>query len=130
MAIGLTVGLADTTSSHIIKKSVKRLRPCHILIKEGQMDLRVKCGSGYSFPSSHATNHFAIGVFLGLVFGKRWRWVKWAGLLWAAAIAFSQVYVGVHFPFDILVGALLGSAIAYIVWGAFKGLIHLPLEKY
>lgn len=130
MAMALTVGLADITSSHVIKKTVKRLRPCHILIKEGQMELRAKCGSGYSFPSSHAANHFAMGVFLGLVFGKRWRWVKWAGLIWAAAISFSQVYVGVHFPFDILIGGLLGSFIAYLVWGAFQGLIHLPLQKY
>ena len=107
--ITLTVSNSDVVSSRLIKKQVERLRPCNdenvAVIK------RVRCGSGYSFTSSHATNHFAIASFmastLGLYF-KRYRGGLW---VWAAIISLAQVYVGVHYPLDILGGALLGTLI-------------------
>ncbi len=61
-----------------------------------------------------------IAVFLGLAFGKRWRWVTWASLIWAASIAYAQVYVGVHFPMDVIAGAMLGSGIAGLVFNVFR----------
>lgn len=125
-AFALTVGLTDATSSHLIKKSVKRLRPCQVIQHPDDMNLLVRCGSGYSFPSSHAANHFSMAVFLGLAFGKRWRWLKWALLFWAFSIAFSQVYVGVHFPIDALAGGILGSLIAYGSFRFFNRFV--PLE--
>ena len=120
LAFALTVGMADATSSHLLKKTVRRLRPCQVLEQPDDMHLLVRCGSGYSFPSSHAANHFAMAVFLGLAFGKRWRWVKWASLFWATSIAFSQVYVGVHFPVDVAAGALLGSGVGYVFFRLSK----------
>lgn len=107
---GLWVTVADFTSSSIFKPWVGRLRPCNDPDFADQVRLLLEhCGSGKSFPSSHATNHFALTVFLRQVFGRRWRFYTNLGMLWAAIIAFAQVYVGVHYPFDILVGALLGS---------------------
>lgn len=118
LAVALTVGLADTLSSKVVKPSVERLRPCNDQQVRPAMTLRVHCGPGYSFPSSHATNHFAIGVFLYLTLGlyfRRWRWLF---LLWAASISYGQVYVGVHYPVDVLGGALLGAAIGGLTaWG-------------
>lgn len=114
--LALTAGSADLISSRVVKQSFQRLRPCHtdhIIVIE-----RVHCGGGYSFTSSHATNHFAVATFLILTFGQIFRCIipyLWA---WAAIIAFSQVYVGVHFPLDVIFGALLGILLGKI-WSVF-----------
>lgn len=114
LALGVTIGIADTVSSKVIKKSVKRERPCR---NEKLPEVRslVHCGGGYSFTSSHATNHFAVAAFLVLltinVFG-RWRYWLW---LWAFLVAYAQVYVGVHYPLDVVCGGVLGSLIAWVV---------------
>jgi len=75
----------------------------------------VHCGSGYSFTSSHATNHFALAVFIFLTLGKLGWYFRWPFILWATIIAYSQVYVGVHFPLDIISGAILGTLIGFIL---------------
>ncbi|HRI59152.1 MAG TPA: phosphatase PAP2 family protein [Saprospiraceae bacterium] len=109
------VGLSDFTSSTLVKKNVQRLRPCNDPALVEHVTLRTSCGSGYSFTSSHAANHFAAAVFIIGVFGRLARWVRPAALLWATVIAVSQVYVGVHYPGDIFCGALLGMAIGWWV---------------
>jgi len=109
LAIGLTMTVSDTLSSKLIKKSVKRSRPCHIVEEHPQTIVRVRCGGGYSFTSSHATNHFTLAWLLPVLLGFRQRWFKWLCLFWAGLISISQVYVGVHYPIDIFCGALLGS---------------------
>lgn len=116
LALVLVVGIADYTSSEIVKKSVKRPRPCReAALSQPTRDV-LACGGGYSFTSSHATNHFAVALFLFLGWGRRWKRWRWLLLLWAASIALGQVYVGVHYPSDIVGGALLGSLIAWIVY--------------
>lgn len=117
LGLVLVVGLADTASSQWIKKSVQRLRPCNdpeVITRTADL---VHCGSGYSFTSSHATNHFAVAVFLILLLRRRYRSKALViGLLfWAASIAYGQVYVGVHYPLDVSVGALLGMSIGWLV---------------
>ncbi len=118
LALALTVTISDTVSSKIIKKSVQRTRPCNDisrLLEQGhEVKLLVPCGSGYSFPSSHATNHFAVAVFVIFTFVARKKWLKWALIAWASSIALGQVYVGVHYPLDVLFGGILGS---FIGWG-------------
>ena len=106
------VGTADFTSSKIVKPLVERVRPCNDTnLPFGVREL-VKCGGGYSFTSSHATNHFAIATFLSLILGfLRKKWITWTLLAWAASIAYGQVYVGVHYPLDVIAGAALGSLI-------------------
>jgi undecaprenyl-diphosphatase len=74
----------------------------------------VGCGKGFSFISAHATNHFAIAVFFSVLFYNQYKWIVYIAILWAGLIAFSQVYVGVHYPFDVICGALLGSILGYI----------------
>jgi undecaprenyl-diphosphatase len=109
----VAVGVGDTLSSKLIKNSVKRLRPCRTEQLVDDVQVRVHCGSGYSFTSSHATNHFAVAVFLVFAFGQMIPKCKWPLFVWAAAISFAQVYVGVHYPFDVLAGAILGSLIGF-----------------
>ncbi len=108
----LTVACSDYTSSELIKKSVERPRPCHTIER---MELRVSCGTGYSFTSSHATSHMALAIFWFQLFGM-WRAHRWWLILWAVLIGFAQIYVGVHYPVDVLGGFLVGGMIGLITY--------------
>lgn len=116
----ITFAIGDILSSHIIKPAVGRLRPCNDPMLADTVRRLISCGSGKSFTSSHATNHFALGVFCCRTFlfaAPVWRWLF---VVWAAAIAYAQVYVGVHFPLDILGGALLGTVIGFLTAAVFN----------
>jgi len=110
----LTMTLSDQTSSNLIKNYVKRTRPCNLESLEVKMIERIRCSNGYSFTSSHATNHFALATFLFLTLGSYLYICRWPILVWAAIVSFAQVYVGVHFPLDILFGAILGTIIGWV----------------
>ena len=110
----ITILLSDQISSSIIKPIFARLRPCNEPELAGSVRLLLDgCGAGYSFTSSHATNHFAIAVFLMITLQNWLKGYGWIFLLWAGTVAYGQVYVGVHYPLDIVGGALLGSGIGF-----------------
>lgn len=120
LGLALTVGVADFTSSSIIKKNVQRLRPCNDPAVREFVVRRITCGSGYSFTSSHAANHFAVAVYVGMLLGGLAPWVRPTLLVWAFLVGYAQVYVGVHYPGDILGGAILGSSIAWLTGGLIR----------
>jgi membrane-associated phospholipid phosphatase len=117
LCLAITIGCSDTISSKYIKKSVERARPCQDISRNleymHEVKLLIPCGSGYSFPSSHATNHFAIALFIILTFARRKKWLKRSLIIWASTIALGQVYVGVHYPLDVICGGILGSLIGW-----------------
>lgn len=117
IALMLLVTITDQVSSNLLKKSIKRQRPCNEVIFRDEYSTLINCSGGYSMPSSHATNHSGVAVFLFFVLGCsvafRWRILLF---VWAGMVGFSQVYVGVHFPFDVLVGTFLGGAIGCLYW--------------
>ena len=115
LMVAVVIAIADTTSSKVIKKSVQRIRPCNDIEIKEDVQLLVRCGSGYSFTSSHATNHFAVATFLVLTLFRRNRWVKYALVFWAGSIAFGQVYVGVHYPLDVAAGSFLGIIVGVLL---------------
>lgn len=123
----LTATLTDQLSSSLIKNLIERPRPCREELLMGQVRLILNnCSGGYSFPSSHATNHFGFAMFLFLTLRpimKKWGYVFF---IWAATIAYGQVYVGVHYPLDILGGTLLGCLIGYFTGTYFNKRIGLP----
>lgn len=112
----VTVGISDYTASSIIKPLIKRVRPCNDEKVELMVRERIGCSNGYSFPSSHASNHFALVSILALTVFRKHKWVKLAGFIWASLVALSQVYVGVHYPGDIFSGACLGMLISIIIF--------------
>ncbi|QJD94383.1 phosphatase PAP2 family protein [Mucilaginibacter robiniae] len=116
----LTVGVADYGSASVIKTWVQRSRPCRDEVIATTIISRVPCGTGYSFPSTHASDHFAMSIFLALVFYRKWRWVWFWTILWAMLVSFAQVYVGVHYPVDVTAGALFGTLIGTLFAWLFK----------
>jgi membrane-associated phospholipid phosphatase len=133
LAIVALVVLTDGVSSKVLKPYIHRPRPCHSQAQIPSptaavvLPPLVACGSGYSMPSSHATNHFGIAVLVGLLLYPMYRRALWWLLLWAASIAAAQVYCGVHYPTDVLAGALLGTILAGVVWWASTH-TYLPRE--
>lgn len=117
-----TFAMGDLIASRVVKPWVSRVRPCNDLSLTNDIIHRVPCGSGLSFPSAHATNHFAIAVFLICIFYSRWKPILPIGIFWAFIISFAQVYVGVHYPVDVTTGALLGIIIGIIFSRIFKKL--------
>lgn len=117
----MTVSLMDTIGNKLIKQTVQRLRPCNDPDMMELLVLRVpNCGTGYSFISNHAANHFAMAMFAFLTIGSlvgNWRWLFF---LWAFSIGWAQIYVGVHYPSDVLAGALTGILLGGVIGYAFN----------
>lgn len=110
----LTVALADQTSV-FIKNSFQRLRPCHAEELQGMVHLvKGHCGGRFGFVSSHAANSFSIAL-LSLLLIKR-RWFSISILIWAAVVGYSRIYLGVHFPGDVICGSLLGASIGWLIY--------------
>jgi undecaprenyl-diphosphatase len=113
----VTVALTDMTGTYIFKHGIERLRPCNDPTMVDSVRLVIRnCAGGYSFISNHAANHFGMAIFFFTSFRHISRPAAWVAIAWAVLIAYSQVYVGVHFPLDVISGALLGLAI-----GSFTG---------
>lgn len=125
---GLTVGVSDFSNSQLLKKGIKRIRPCHIYQAPEELNLLVPCGGGYSFPSSHAANHFGLATVLAILLSPIFRWIGWPLFLWATAVSFAQIYVGVHYPLDILSGALVGILIGSVIGFAGRRYVRLDVE--
>jgi len=104
----ISVALSDWTAN-TLKHLIWRIRPCHTL--EG-VRLLVGCTNSFSMPSNHAADSSAIILALSYMSG---RWVRWTALAVALLVGFSRVYIGVHYPSDVLVGALTGIAVSILV---------------
>ncbi len=114
--------MADYGSVHFFKNTFERLRPCHQL---EQVRIVGECGGLYSFISSHAANTFAIAFFIGLTLKN----IKWFVFLfsWAVIIGYSRIYLGVHFPFDIIGGMFWALFVSLLVYNVFKSKLNEPI---
>lgn len=120
----ISVAFADIVSSHLLKPLFHRLRPCQNPALSDSIRLVLQhCSGAFSFPSSHASNHFALGLFLGLVFRKEKPIILYLGILWAAIISFAQVYVGVHYPSDVFGGMLVGLFVSILNYYVYRKVI-------
>jgi len=115
----LAVSLADLISVHAFKNVFERLRPCHEPTLQGLVYVvNGKCGGQFGFVSSHAANMFAVAVFTLNIF--RNKFFTAFILCWALVVSYSRIYLGVHYPADVVCGALLGSAVSMALISAKK----------
>lgn len=110
------VALADSITSRLFKPFFGRLRPCHDADLADLLRLPDGCGGQFGFLSSHAANSVALAVFLSLVLpAGRFRLTKALVFAWAGLLSYSRIYLGAHYPTDVLGGAAVGALLA---WGA------------
>jgi membrane-associated phospholipid phosphatase len=125
--VALNVTITDQLSSTYIKHWLPRLRPCQDPAVTEHIRMIVNhCSGGGSFPSSHATNHFGAAVFFFCTlkpYLKNWTYLFF---FWAATISYGQVYVGVHYPTDVIGGGIIGSIIGYLIALIYNKKFGLP----
>ena len=108
IALGIT---ASDQIANIFKFGFERLRPCHDPSLEGLLR-EVKCGGKFGFYSAHSSNSFFVATYLTILLGKKIKQLPYFLFVWAAIVAYSRVYLGMHFPGDIIIGAIMGILLA------------------
>jgi undecaprenyl-diphosphatase len=113
LLIILSFAMADASAYRIFKPMIQRIRPCNVV---ENVHLLVANKTSWSMPSNHAANFFAIATILA------WFYRKYSYFFYflAVLVAYSRIAVGVHYPFDVTLGALLGGTVAYLWIYAFK----------
>jgi len=114
----LLIVVTDQTGYRLLKESIQRLRPCVALT---DVITPLGCAGSYSFPSNHALNNFAAAVFLLRLFPN----YKWTFLIVATLVSLSRIYLGVHYPSDVIGGAMIGVAFGYLF-----SIAALKIDKY
>ena len=102
-----SVMISDQVCSSILKPLIHRLRPCHEPSIQNLVHLVGNCGGQFGFCSSHAANTFALVTCLILLFSKQFNGIKYL-YIWAIIVSYSRIYIGVHYPLDVLAGAGIG----------------------
>ncbi len=116
-----TAFLTDFISSDLIKQNIIRLRPCNDpSMADGLRFLLSYRPQSSSFTSSHAANHFAMATFLFLTLKQQMGKTRWIFFAWSSLIAYAQVYVGVHYPIDVIFGGLVGFLFGYLTAYTFN----------
>lgn len=108
LTVALMILVTDQVTN-LFKNGFLRLRPCHLteLIDEMRL-VKTSCGGQYGFFSGHASNTMAVAIFIGLTLKKRFKYLIYLMVLWAILMGYSRIYIGVHYPLDVLLGALFG----------------------
>ena len=124
VCVALLITCTDQLSN-FFKYGIQRLRPCYDPELEGMVRLvKQSCGGKYSYFSGHAVNSFAIAFFFTYLMGKKNRVLGAFLMVWAAMVAYSRVYIGVHFPLDIITGAAVGILFSWIFARLYIVIIH------
>ena len=114
--IALMITITDQ-GANLFKDSFQRLRPCYNeSIKDSLRLVKENCGGKYGFFSAHASNSFSLAIFFGLLFKNRIRYIILITIVYASLISYSRIYLGVHFPIDIIIGSSFGLCVGFIMF--------------
>ena len=123
-SIVLVMILISDQSANIFKDSLQRLRPCYDeLIKDSVRLVKEGCGGKYGFFSAHASNSFSLAVFFGLLFKDFSKYPIYFTLIFASLISYSRIYLGVHYPLDIIFGALFGMINGLVIYSIHERIL-------
>ena len=112
----LLIAVSDQTSN-LFKYGFKRLRPCHDEnISHLVRLVKARCGGLYAYFSAHAANSMAIAIFFGLLLKNRFNYLLPILILWALAVSYTRIYIGVHFPLDVVTGILIGMVYSLLLY--------------
>jgi len=118
--VGVLITLSDQTSN-LFKYGFKRLRPCH---DESILHLvrlvKDSCGGKFSYFSAHASNSMAVAILFGLLLKKHLKYIFPFLIVWAIVVGYSRVYIGVHFPLDVITGFFFGTIYSIVLYNLFK----------
>jgi undecaprenyl-diphosphatase len=120
IGIAAAITMADQASVHLFKNVFLRYRPCHNLEIQHLVHVVKGCGGQYGFVSSHAANSFALATLIGLLLINKLESILLLLWFWALWVSYSRIYNGVHYPADIIGGAILGILIGYAVFALCK----------
>ena len=124
--IALMITITDQ-GANLFKDSFQRLRPCYNeSIKDSLRLVKENCGGKYSFFSAHASNSFSLAIFFGLLFKNRIRYIILITIVYASLISYSRIYLGVHFPIDIIIGSSFGLFVGFIMYS----FVYLKFLKF
>ena len=115
VAIVILVIISDQLVSSLMKPFFGRLRPCHDPDIGHLINIVTRCGGKYSFVSGHATNSFSVSTFFLLIFVRQYKFA-WLVLIWPILFSYSRIYLGVHYPLDVICGAMLGIVLGYLMF--------------
>lgn len=124
--VALMVVVTDQ-ASNLFKSGFQRLRPCHLPELIDRMRLvKSHCGGQYGFFSAHASNTMGVAILIGSILKDRFRYLIFILIAWALLMGYSRIYIGVHYPLDVLVGMLVGGLTG---WGFYSlnGYVHKRL---
>ncbi|SDS70551.1 undecaprenyl-diphosphatase [Formosa sp. Hel1_31_208] len=122
LVVALMITFTDQITNVFKKVLVMRLRPCHNEDIDGMFRLvKEYCGGRYGYFSGHASNSMSVAVFTSLMLRSKYKFLPFVMIIWAMAMGYSRIYIGVHYPLDVLSG---------MVFGALSGLLFYKLNSY
>ena len=116
VSVGVLIGATDQLAN-FFKYGVARLRPCHNPDIDGLVRLvKSSCGGKYGYFSAHAANSFAVAIFFGNLLKDKFKYIKYLLIVWAAFVAYSRIYIGVHYTLDVATGILIGTFMGFVFY--------------
>lgn len=127
--LAILITISDQTAN-LFKYGFGRLRPCHNEEINSLVRLvKPYCGGKYSFFSAHASTSMAIVVYFSLLLKNHIKYFPTVLIIWSLFVGYSRIYIGVHFPFDVLFGFLVGSLIGILIYSLLKAFYKKVIDK-